>query len=143
MSGLGFDDSMPGVIDAKSHGIIDYVHTATNFLVGAIFHRRGDKAAAYGAYALGASVLLNALMTDYPLGVFKAWSFKVHGALDYGVAAASAAIPSIVDVDDSAATFFRIQGAGESLIAGLTNYDDKSGSERARRSAKRLFRKAA
>ena len=145
MAGLVIDRAMPKVISAKTHGIIDYVHAGTNFLVGSLFLRRGNKGAAIGAFALGASVLANALMTDYPLGVFRLYSFKKHGLLDYGVAGASAAMPKMIGGEDSAAnTFFRVQGTGEALIAGLTNYADKSGSRRARRGMMKVLpRKAA
>ena len=34
--------------------------------------------------SLGAGVLANAPMTDYPGGVFRLHPFKVHGILDYG-----------------------------------------------------------
>ena len=80
--------------------------------------------------ALGASVLANALMTDYPLGVFRLYSFKVHGILDYGVAAASAAFPEMLRLrrTSAPAQYFYGQGAGETMIAGITNYDDERGS---------------
>ena len=142
MAGLGFDDSMPGVISAKTHGIIDYIHAGTNLTLAAVLRNR-DRAASNAALALGLGVLVNALMTDYPLGVFRVWSFKTHGMMDYGVAAASAAIPSLVDMNSSAAsTFFQVQGAGETGIAALTNYDDNSGSSRARKKGvTKLFQK--
>ncbi len=131
MAGLGFDDKLPRVISAKTHSMIDYLHVGTNFLVGALFHKNGNRRAAYSAHALGASVLANALMTDYQLGVFRLYSFKVHGVLDYGVAAASAALPSILGFTDTPeAKYFWGQGVGETGIAGVSDYDDDSGSKR-------------
>jgi len=57
------------------------------------------------------SVLGNALMTVYELGVFRVWSFKVHGILDYGVAATSAAPPTLLEIRDTPeADFFYMQG---------------------------------
>jgi len=133
MSGLLIDDAFPGVISAKTHGIIDYIHAGTNFLFAALF-RRTNKRASGAAFALGVSVLANALMTDYPTGVFRVYSFKVHGALDYGVAASCAAIPKILGIeDDPEAIYFNLQGAGETLIAALSDYNDDSGSRRAGR----------
>jgi hypothetical protein len=130
MSGLKFDDKMPKVISAKKHAIIDYVHVATNMVVAALFYRR-NKRAGIGAFFLAGSVLANALMTDYEYGVFRLYSFKVHGLLDYGVAAASAVMPEILGIsDDPEGRFFKLQGVGESLIAGITNYDDDSGARR-------------
>src|SRR5947207_7608455 len=133
MAGLMIDDRMPRVISAKTHGVIDYIHAATNILAGFAFRKR-NRRASNAAFALGASVLANALMTDYPLGVFRLYSFKVHGILDYGVAATSAVIPALLGMEDSAPTqYFRMQGAGETVIAGISDYDDESGAVRHRK----------
>jgi hypothetical protein len=133
MSGLVIDDALPRVISSKTHSIIDYIHAATNFVAGALFQKSNPRAAK-AAYALGAGVLANALMTDYELGVFRLYSFKVHGILDYGVAATSAAIPALLDIRDSPeAEFFYAQGGGETVIAGLSDYDDSSGARREHR----------
>lgn len=131
MAGLGFDNFFPRVIDSKTHGIIDYIHAGVNFAAGAIFLKRGSKGAAAGGFALGGSVLMNALMTDYEYGVFRKWDFKVHGLLDYGVAAAAAMLPPMLHTDDTAAkSFLYIQGAAETMTAGMTDYDDDSGAEK-------------
>src|SRR3954454_13589075 len=102
MAGLKFDDFFPRVISSKTHSIIDYVHAGTNFLVAALFYKRGDNRAGHAAAALGASVMVNALMTDYEYGVFRVWSFKTHGILDYGVAAASAVFPKLLNLEETA-----------------------------------------
>ncbi|MGZ4787306.1 MAG: hypothetical protein ACXVZX_02230 [Terriglobales bacterium] len=140
MSGLGFDDFFPGVISSKTHSIIDYIHAGTNFAAAALFYKRGDSRAGHAAVALGASVLFNALMTDYEYGVFRVWSFKTHGILDYGVAAASASFPKLLDIEDSAdAAYFYAQGGGETLIAGISDYNDDSGAKRHWRSAEQSY----
>jgi hypothetical protein len=140
MSGLMFDDFLPGVISSKTHSIIDYIHAGTNFTAAALFYKRGHSRAGHGAMLLGASVLMNALMTDYEYGVFRVWDFKTHGVLDYGVAALSAAWPKLLDVDDEAANYFYAQGGGETVIAGLSDYQDNSGSRRQLRSDSRRHR---
>jgi hypothetical protein len=129
MAGLIIDDRMPRVISAKTHGVIDYIHAATNFLAGFAFRKRSRKAS-NAAFALGAGVLANALMTDYPLGVFRVYSFKVHGVLDYGVAGLSATLPEMLRLkrNSAPAQYFYGQGAGETVIAGISNYDDETGS---------------
>jgi hypothetical protein len=143
MSGLKFDNSFPAVIPAKTHGIIDYIHVGANFLAAALFSR-SNKRASVAAFALGANVLANALMTDYPLGVFRLYSFKVHGALDYGVALTSAAMPKILGIEDEPeAIFFNLQGAGESIIAALSDYGDTSGSQRSQRQHRKQPQRAA
>jgi hypothetical protein len=132
MSGLKFDDSLPPLISSKTHSIIDYIHAATNFAAAVMFYKRGSSRAGHAATALGAGVLMNALMTDYEYGVFRRWSFKTHGMLDYGVAAASAAVPKLLDLDEPEdSAYFYAQGGGETLIAGISDYNDNSGSRRA------------
>jgi hypothetical protein len=80
-------------------------------------------------------------MTDYELGVFRLYSFKVHGILDYGVAATSAALPAMLGIQDTAeANYFYAQGAGESVIAGISDYDDNSGARKRMRLVGREFR---
>lgn len=144
MAGLKFDDSMPRVLSSKTHSVIDYIHVATNFVAGALFWKRNKRAAA-GAFILGGSVLANSLMTDYELGVFRLYSFKVHGILDYGAAATSAAMPAMMGFSDKRqAKYFYSQGGGESLIAGISDYADDSGAERTgRRMDDRWLRDAA
>ena len=120
----------PKVISARTHAVIDYIHAGTNFLVGAMLWKK-NRPAAIGAMALGAGVLGNALMTDYPLGVFRLYPFKVHGRLDYGVAAASAFMPEMTGTRPHTpeGKFFRIQGTGETGIAAITDYDDQTGAK--------------
>lgn len=123
----------PRVIGARNHAVIDYIHAATNFAAGAMFRRRRNIRASNAAYALGAGVLVNALCTDYPLGVFRVYNFKVHGLMDYGVAAASAAMPELLRLrnkNSAEARFFRAQGGGETVIAAISDYDDRSGAKR-------------
>jgi hypothetical protein len=130
MAGL-VSDSLPRVISAKTHGIIDYIHAATNFTAAALFRRSGNVRASNCALALGANVLMNALCTDYQLGVFRVWNFKVHGILDYGVAATSASMPAMFGFNDTPeAAYFYGQAAGETVIAAITDYDDNSGARR-------------
>ena len=131
MSGLKFDDFAPKVISSKTHSIIDYIHAGANFAAAALFYKRGNRRAGHAATALGASVLMNALMTDYEYGVFRVWNFKTHGILDYSVAAASGALPKLLRLKKARdAAFFYAQGSGETVIAGLSDYDDDSGSQR-------------
>src|SRR5215469_14838990 len=136
------DHLVPKLISARSHGFLDYVSAGTNLLIGALLLRR-DRRASTGAFLLGSGILANALMTDYPWGVFRLYSFETHGALDYGIASASAAMPKLMGVETGEAkTFFGMQGVGETAIAGLTNYRDRSAAKHFR-SEKRYIRRAA
>jgi hypothetical protein len=130
---------LPKVISPKTHGVIDYIHASTNFVAGTVL-RRSNRRASNAAFALGAGILANALMTDYPLGIFPLYSFRVHGALDYGIAAASASMPKLLGIEDvPGVQFFRWQGRAEGIIAAMTDYRDMQGPRR-----RRMFlRKAA
>lgn len=130
MAGLKLDDKLPRLINARTHSIIDYIHAGTNFITAAMLRNR-NRRASWAAFGLGAGVLANALMTDYHYGVFRLYSFKVHGMLDYGVAATSAVLPPMLGIQNTPeATYFYGQGAGETAIAGISDYDDDSGSRR-------------
>jgi len=123
-------DALPAVIDSKTHGIIDYIHAGTNILAGFLFRNR-SRAASNACFALGGSILINALCTDYELGVFRLYDFKVHGIMDYGVAAASAAMPLLLGLEGTAErSYFYGQGGGEAVIAAITDYNDESGARR-------------
>ncbi len=131
MAGILID--APRVINARTHSVIDYIHAATNFAAGVVFRKRDNVRASNAAFALGAGVLANALCTDYPLGVFRVYSFKTHGILDYGVAAASAIMPELLRIQDTPeAGYFRGQGGGETVIAAISDYDDNTGAKRIR-----------
>jgi hypothetical protein len=143
MAGLKFDNALPKVISSRTHSIIDYIHVGANILAGVLFARR-NRRASNAAFALAGSVLANALMTDYELGVFRLYSFKVHGILDYGVAGASSLMPKLLDLEGSPeAAYFYAQGAGETLIAGMSDYDDNSGARRVLTMKPRIPRRAA
>jgi len=131
---------LPKVISPKTHAVIDYIHAGTNFVAGALLRRRSRRAS-NAAFALGAGILVNALMTDYPLGVFRRYTFRVHGALDYGIATTSASMPKLLAIEDRPeARFFRRQATAEGVIAAMTDYN---GSRVARRRRVSEFRRAA
>ena len=131
---------LPKVISPKTHAVIDYIHAGTNFVAGALLRRRSPHAS-NAAFALGAGILVNALMTDYPLGVFRRYSFRVHEALDYGIATTSASMPKLLAIEDRPeARFFRRQATAEGMIAAMTDYN---GSREARRRRISEFRRAA
>jgi len=115
-------------IGARAHGATDYIHTAAFLLMGALMMRR-NRPAAVAALTLGGGVLANALCTDYPYGLFRLYSFRTHGVMDYGIAALSAAAPRIGGFEHTrAARYFKALGVGETLIASATNYEDDTGS---------------
>jgi len=114
---------LPKVIDAKTHGFIDYGHAAF-FLGMALLCRKKNPHAAVAALATGTFVLVQSLLTDYPLGAQPVISFNLHGKMDAGFAASSAVMPQIFGfTGTSAATIFRLNSLVESTVVALTDWD--------------------
>ena len=119
---------LPKVIDARSHGIIDYCHAAF-FLGMALFCSRKNKRAATAALVTGSFVLVESLLTDYPLGAAKVMPFATHGKLDAAFAAASPWMPSLFGFSGTPeAVVFRANGLIEGAVVSMTDWN----SERAR-----------
>src|SRR3569623_431377 len=97
-----FENCLPKVIDARKHGMIDYCHAAF-FLGLALVCRKSEPRAALAALMTGSFVLVQSLLTDYPLGVKKVIPFRVHGLMDAAFAASSFMIPKVFGFSDSAA----------------------------------------
>ena len=120
---------LPKVIDARTHGIIDYCHAAFFFGM-AIFCARRNKRAAIAALATGTFILTESLLTDYPLGAKKLIPFETHGRVDTGFAASSFGVPRLFGFSGTAAAqVFNINGFIEGAVVGMTDWD----SDRARR----------
>jgi hypothetical protein len=114
---------LPKVIDAKTHGMIDYGH-ATFFFGMALFCRKKNPRAAVAALATGTFVLVQSLLTDYPLGAQPVISFNLHGKMDAGFAASSFLMPEIFGFAGTpAATVFRLNSLVESTVVALTDWD--------------------
>jgi hypothetical protein len=119
---------LPKVIDARTHGIIDYCHAAI-FFGAAIFLARRNRRAATAALATGAFILTESLLTDYPLGAKKVLPFETHGQVDSALTASSFMMPKLFGFSGtSAAQIFKINGFVEGVVVGMTDWN----SERAR-----------
>ncbi len=119
---------MPKVLDARTHGAIDYAYSAL-FLGMALLCRKSNPPAAGAALGTGAFLLAQSLLTDYPLGVKPVFSFEAHGKMDASFASASWAIPRIFGFRGTAAArVFQINSVVGALVVGMTDFN----SERAR-----------
>ena len=114
---------LPKVIDARTHGIIDYCH-AGFFFGMALLCRKSNPRAAVAALCTGSFVLVQSLLTDYPLGVFKVLPFEAHGRMDAAFAASSFVVPRLCGFSGTgAAAVYNSNGVMEGAIVGMTNYD--------------------
>lgn len=119
---------LPKVINAQTHGLIDYGHAAFFLGAGWILRKKNPRAAA-AAYLTGTFVLTQSLLTDYPLGVKPLIPFELHGKMDASFAAASLAIPKLFGFEKTkAATIYTTNAFVEAIAVGLTDFN----SERAR-----------
>lgn len=116
-------DRLPNVIDAKQHAVLDYLVAGTFFTMGVLFWK-DHKRAAFSALFCGGAVAATSLLTDYPGGVTDVLSFETHGRIDTGIAAITAAIPTVLSFgEDPESKYFRAMALAETVVTGLTDYE--------------------
>lgn len=133
------ESRLPKVIDARTHGIIDYCHAAF-FLGMAWFWRKSNRPAALASLVTGSFILAESLLTDYPLGAFKVIPFGTHGRMDTGFAASSPMMPRMFGFSGTpAARIFQGNGLMEAAVVGMTDFN----SERAHAEVEHAHSEAA
>lgn len=133
------ESRLPKVIDARTHGIIDYCHAAF-FLGMALVCRKSNRPAALASLLTGSFILAESLLTDYPLGAFKVIPFGTHGRMDTGFAASSPVMPRLFGFSGTpAAKIFQGNGLMEAAVVGMTDWS----SERAHTEAPGTHAEAA
>ena len=114
---------LPKVIDARTHGYIDYAHAGL-FLTLALVWRRKNPAAATAALGTGAFVLVQSLLTDYPLGWKPVISFEEHGKIDAAFASLSPLVPNLLGFEHTPqANTFRANSVVEGTVVSMTDWD--------------------
>ena len=132
-SALDVTAHLPKVISPKVHGVIDYGHAA--FFFGfALLCRKRNKAAAFAALGTGAFILVESLLTDYPLGVKPVISFETHGKMDAAFASSSWMIPKMFGFSGTKeAKVFEMNSVLEAGVVGMTDFSsDRAQLERMR-----------
>lgn len=115
VSGIAIE-KMPKVISPKGHAIADYLVAAGAFAAAFAFFKSKNKPAAVAALIAGAATTANALVTDYPGGLFKLVSFPVHGRVDVGTTSLVATLPKLMGFHGDADSRFFYAHAGASLV---------------------------
>ena len=109
-------------IDARTHGIIDYCHAAF-FLTLGFLCLKSNKRAAAAAFTTGSFVLVQSLLTDYPLGVKPLIPFHVHGQMDGAFASSSWALPYVFGFARTGpARIFTTNSWIEGAVIALTDF---------------------
>jgi hypothetical protein len=116
-------DRMPKLIDQKTHAVMDYVVGGTFFALAAFLWKR-NKRASIAATMCGAATVTNAMLTDYPGGVKKIFSFQTHGQVDAGLAGLTATMPTFFAFrDEDEAKYFTGLALAETVVTGLTDFE--------------------
>ena len=119
------ENRLPKVIDARTHGIIDYCHAAF-FLTLGFISLKNNKGAAAASLMTGSLVLVQSLLTDYPLGVKPVFSFEEHGRIDALFASASWAMPRLFGFSGTPqAHIFQGNSLVEATVVGLTDFNNQ------------------
>jgi hypothetical protein len=123
------DKRLPDVISPRTHGFIDYPHSAL-FLAAGVFFWKRNKRAAIAALATGGFVLVQSLLTDYPLGVAPVLSFRTHGRMDAALVGASFSLPRFAGFSDKPeAWLFKVGGVAEAFVVAMTDFDSARAHE--------------
>jgi hypothetical protein len=115
--------TIPKVIDARAHAVIDYLTAGAFFALGYAMLGRHSRAAGF-AMVNGVAVLTLSLLTDYPGGLFRTLSFRTHGTIDTMLAGMCAAGPAILGfAGDTEAQFFHGQALLETGVIAATDWN--------------------
>jgi hypothetical protein len=113
---------MPKMISPRTHAALDYAVAGSFLLMGALFWKR-NRRAAIGSLLCGGATAAVSLLTDYPGGVRKVIPYTMHGQLDTGLIAMTAAMPKLIDIEnDREARFFSRQALAKTAITVMTDF---------------------
>ena len=113
---------LPKKISPRVHAALDYAIAGTFVLAGAIFWR-SNRRAALGSLICGGATAAVSLLTDYSGTDGKPISYAMHGQIDTGFIALTAAIPRLVRIEDEPqAKFFSRQALAKTAITGMTDF---------------------
>jgi hypothetical protein len=115
---------LPKVITPRVHSAIDYAVAGSFLLAGAIFWKR-NRRAAVGSILCGSATAAVSLLTDYSGRSHKPISYSMHGQIDTGLVAMTAAIPRLANIENAPeARFFAGQAIAKTAITAMTNFEN-------------------
>ncbi len=114
---------MPKMINPRVHSALDYAVAGSFLLMGALFWKR-NRRAAIGSLLCGGVTAAVSLLTDYQDDTRKPISYSMHGQVDTGLVAMTAAMPRLMNIEnDREAKFFSRQAVAKTVITAMTNFD--------------------
>ena len=115
---------LPKKINPRVHAALDYAVAGSFLLAGAFFWKR-NRRAAIGSLLCGGATGAVSLLTDYSGTGGKPISYAMHGQIDTGLIAMTAAMPRLVRIgDDREAKFFSAEAAAKTAITAMTNFEN-------------------
>ena len=115
---------LPKKINPRVHAALDYAVAGSFLLAGAFFWKR-NRRAAIGSLLCGGATGAVSLLTDYSGAGGKPISYAMHGQIDTGLIAMTAAMPRLVRIgDDREAKFFSAEAAAKTAITAMTNFEN-------------------
>jgi hypothetical protein len=110
------------ILSPKNHGYLDYVVVVGFLLAPQLLGLSGIPATI--AYLLAPIHLLVTLLTDFPLGVFKAMSLRLHGYIEFIVSFTLIALPWLLGFASVtiARNFYVASGVVIFLVWLITDY---------------------
>ncbi|HEY4930849.1 MAG TPA: hypothetical protein VII23_04680 [Terriglobales bacterium] len=114
---------MPKKISPRMHSALDFAVAGSFFLAGALYWKR-NRRASIGSLLCGATTAAVSLLTDYSGDSRKMISYPMHGQVDTGLIAMTAAMPRLLNIEDEReAKFFSRQALAKTVITAMTNFD--------------------
>jgi hypothetical protein len=114
---------MPKMIGPRVHSALDYAVAGSFLLMGALYWKR-NRRAAIGSLLCGGATAAVSLLTDYPGGARKVIPYSMHGQIDTGLIAMTAAMPRLVNIEkDREARFFARQAVAKTAITAMTDFE--------------------
>jgi len=118
---------MPKIKSPRVHSALDYAVAGSFLLAGAIFWKR-NRRAALGALLCGGATGAVSLLTDYSGERQKPISYSMHGQIDTGLIAMTAAMPRLLNIEEEReARFFSRQALAKTAITAMTDFDTRPG----------------
>jgi hypothetical protein len=110
------------IIDPARHAMLDYATAGTFFALAAYYRNRHRRASSL-ALLNGAAIVALSVLTDYPGGLIRTFSFRTHGAVDVALTALTAAGPALFGFADTPeARVFYSQAAAETAVVMATDF---------------------
>jgi len=118
---------LPKVASPQTHSMLDYAMASVFFVAGGWFWKR-NRRASVAAFANGGVIAAVALATNYPGGVRKKISYRMHGGIESVLPAVTASLPSIGGFSEKKeAQFFSIMAIATVAVAALTKFEQNKG----------------